>query len=884
MKRIFGKGSTLSSLSLAGRLRLPSIPFAMRTSVNGRHNIVASDNCGKARSQTEEMKSDDSSIGDRQSLSGYKLPPKEILDIVDQPREPIYSFSPKRDWVIEMKRPPANPSVVEYTRPELKLAGVRIDPSGFCRSKLSYYTGLSLSKKNSGFFLPFRDDVAERKVVTGIPSGYGIHDVSWSPNGERIAFTIRKISQNPSEALPPSELWTCDIDMCHARKLVSNVNSVFISYDWMNDDTILVGVVADPRDLSRDVGTETFGPRCEDSAGGKKSQTRTYQDLLKNANDERMFDHYCQSSLIKIDVSSGDIFPLDDTPKVYTGVSCSPSGKYVTVSWLEKPWSYSVPCGRFPKVVQVWDEHGDFVREIANLPLALHIPLAFDSCRTGPRSISWRDDMPHVISWVECQDEGDPNLPVSPRDVIYSLDLSEGQCAVPTVTAKTDLRFSGILWCDESLALLYESEWKTRNSKTWIISPDGSHDPKLLFDLNYEDSYNDPGAPILRRNRDGCYVIAEIGKKRQILLSGGGASPEGLMPFLDLFDLETGTKRRLWQSSPPFYESMSTILSDHCHTVDGVIPLDGLEMLARRESEDSPPQFSIVTFDDKGELKSEKQISEFPHPYPGLVGMTKEILQYERDDGVKLNGTLYLPPKYDSTRDGKLPCVLWAYPREFKSKDTAGQMRKSPHQFINVGSTSPLMLVTQGYAVLEGPSFPIFAEGDEEPNDTYVEQLTASARAAISALEKSGYVDIKRVAVGGHSYGAFMAAGLLAHAPDLFKCGIARSGAYNRTMTPFGFQSEQRTLWEAKGTYETMSPFMNADKIEKPVLFIHGEADNNPGTFPLQSERMFAALKGHGVVSRLVILPYESHGYSARESILHCLAEMHEWLELYCRI
>lgn len=864
---------TLSSLSLAGSFGL-SLTQTTTRSFQGAtpSNVRRINSCNK-----DGNESMDTEIRN-QNLSGYRVPPPEILEMVDQPREPLYSFSPNRNLVLEMKRPPAHPSIVEYTRSELKLAGVRIDPSGFCRSKQSYYTALSLAKRTSDLSLPFTNDTSEKREITGIPEGYGIRDVSWSPNGKHIAFTIRKVGENVSETLPPAELWVCDTETCQAKNLVSNINSVFVSYSWMDEETLIAGVIADPRDISKEIQENTIGPRCEDSTGGKKSQTRTYQDLLKNSYDEMLFEHYCNSKLIKVNICSGRTSPLGEPSKVYTGVSCSPSGKYIMVSWLERPWSYSVPCGRFPKIVQIWDENGRLVREVANLPLALHIPLAFDSCRSGPRNISWRDDKPHVITWVECQDGGDPNVVASPRDIVYSLDFAEGGDGIPSTLAQTDMRYGGILWCDDSMALMYESDWKTRISRTWIISPDGTNDPRLLFDLNYEDSYNDPGAPVLRRNEDGSYIIAEIGKKRQILLSGGGASPEGSRPFLDLFDLDSNTKRRIWQSKPPFYESMTTILSDQ---VPGIIPLDKLEMLARRETEDTPPQFSIATFNNEGNSQS-VQISNFPHPYPGLIGMKKEILQYEREDGVKLNATLYLPPNYDPSSQGKLPCVLWAYPREFKSKDTAGQLRKSPHQFISVGSTSPLMLLTQGYAVMDGPSFPIFAEGDDEPNDTYVEQLTTSAQAAVLALDSSGYVDTSRIAVGGHSYGAFMAAGLLAHAPKLFRCGIARSGAYNRTMTPFGFQSEERTLWDAKSTYERMSPFMNADKIEKPMLLIHGEADNNPGTFPLQSERMFAALKGHGVTARLVILPYESHGYSARESILHCLAEMHDWLEQHC--
>lgn len=478
------------------------------------------------------------------------------------------------------------------------------------------------------------------------------------------------------------------------------------------------------------------------------------------------------------------------------------------------------------------------------------------------------------------QDGGDPNVHASPRDIVYSLDASKAGKEEPLELAATNMRFGGIAFGSDSLALLYESEWKSRRSKTWLFSPAKLFTPELVFDLNYEDSYNDPGSPMLRRTELGTYVIAEIEKCNQVILQGNGASPDGSKPFLDLFDLKTKEKRRIWQSAPPYFEVMSTILSDQ---KEGILKLDGLQMLARRETEDTPPQFSIASFDSTGSIVEDRQISNFPHPYPSLVGMKKKILQYEREDGVKLNGTFYLPPGYEEGRSEKLPCILWAYPREFKSKDTAGQLRKSPHQFITIGSTSPLMMLSLGYAVLDGPSFPIFAEGDEEPNDTYVEQLTSSARAAVEELDRQGCVDVSRLAVGGHSYGAFMAAGLLAHEPNLFKCGIARSGAYNRTMTPFGFQAEERTLWEAIDTYNTMSPFMNADKITKPLLLIHGEADNNPGTLTIQSERMFAALKGHGVSTRLVILPYESHSYNARESILHCLAEMQEWLRAHCQ-
>jgi len=448
------------------------------------------------------------------------------------------------------------------------------------------------------------------------------------------------------------------------------------------------------------------------------------------------------------------------------------------------------------------------------------------------------------------------------------------------VLATTDLRCGGVSWCDGDLALLYESWWKTRRSVVWTLVPDKRDEAKeVLFDRSYEDVYSDPGSPLSRRTSRGTYILAKIDGKRQLLLSGGGATPEGNRPFLDLMDLDSKETRRLWQSSPPYLESIGSIMSDD--NEDAPIQLEGLKLLLSRETAKTPPQTFIKTFTEGATQSTERQLTDYPHSYPQLKDMQKEVLRYTRNDGVDLTGTLYLPPGFSAEKDQPLPTLLWAYPREYKSKEAAGQMRRSPHQFTGIGSMSPTLWVARGYAVLDGPTFPIVAEGEEEPNDTFVQQLTESARAAVNELVKRGVTDPKRVSVGGHSYGAFMAANLLAHCPDLFAAAIARSGAYNRTLTPFGFQSEERTLWEAPETYMKMSPYLLADKIKRPLLLVHGEEDNNTGTFPLQSERMYQAMKGHGGVCRFVLLPHESHGYRARESVLHTLYEQDQWLEMH---
>ena len=430
--------------------------------------------------------------------------------------------------------------------------------------------------------------------------------------------------------------------------------------------------------------------------------------------------------------------------------------------------------------------------------------------------------------------------------------------------------------------MVYESWYKTRKIRTWVVSP-GSEDvaPRILFDRSSEDVYSDPGSPMMRRTQAGTYIIARIKKEsdegRYIILNGNGATPEGNIPFLDLFDINTGKKmERIWESDKEkYYETVVALMSDQ---EEGDLYLDKLKILTSKESKTENTQYYFVSWPDKNIV----QVTNFPHPYPQLASLQKEMIRYERKDGVQLTATLYLPPGYNPSTDGPLPCLVWSYPGEFKSKDAAGQVRGSPNEFAGIGSTSALLWLARRFAILSGPTIPIIGEGDEEANDRYVEQLVASAEAAVEEVIQRGVADPKKIAVGGHSYGAFMTANLLAHAPHLFCCGIARSGAYNRTLTPFGFQNEDRTLWEATNTYVEMSPFMSANKIKKPILLIHGEEDNNPGTLTMQSGRFFNALKGHGALCRLVILPHESHGYTARESIMHVLWETDRWLYKHC--
>jgi dipeptidyl aminopeptidase/acylaminoacyl peptidase len=431
-------------------------------------------------------------------------------------------------------------------------------------------------------------------------------------------------------------------------------------------------------------------------------------------------------------------------------------------------------------------------------------------------------------------------------------------------------RFAGIAWSDRDFAMVNEIWRANRTTRTWMVRP-GSADPaRLLIERNYEDNYGNPGSPETRTLANGRQVVRTSADGSEIFMTGTGASPEGNRPFLRAMNIQTGETREIWRSQAPWFEQIVTLVSD-----------DGSQFITRRESNDIPPNFAEWTISSTE--SQVRNLTNFPHPTPHLSNVQTEFVTFTRADGIPLSGQLLLPPGYDAARDGALPLMLWAYPREFASADAAGQVSDSPYRFNAISYWGPHFLVTQGYAVLNNAAMPIVATSpDIEPNDNFLEQLVMNAEAAINYLSDRGVADRNRVAVGGHSDGAFMTANLLAHT-NLFKAGIARSGAYNRSLTPFGFQAEPRSIWEAQDTYITMSPFFHAEKIKTPILFIHGEADNNSGTFPIQSERMFQAVRGNGGISRLVMLPHESHGYRAREALMHMLWETIEWLDTYVK-
>lgn len=777
----------------------------------------------------------------------YQMPPQVIADMIDAPPTPFVAIGPDPNWMVLMKRP-GMPSIDEVAQPEVRLAGLRLNPRTNGRSRGWNYNGLTFQRLADGF----------ERDVTGLPDSPKISSMSWSPDGMKVAFALTE-----SDRLT---LWAVKLSDGKAWQVTKKpLNAAYGQpFNWVSDsDNLIVRLIPDDRGDPPPEQLVPTGPVVQENLG-RKAAARTFQDLLQNEYDEAMFEYYTTTQIACISLK-GKVKALSE-PGMIRSAEPSPDGKYILVESVKRPFSYSLTQGYFPELTEVWNRKGKLVKQIADLPLQDEIPISFGSVSTGPRGISWRDDADAELYWAEALDGGDGGVEVEERDRVFMLDAPFK--AEPTALITLGHRYRGIEWGHDDLAFVSSWWWATRNVKTWRIRPGTpGATPDLLIDRSREDVYNDPGDPMTRRTAQGTRVMLTVNNGSTIFLSGDGASEEGERPFLDEFDVETRETRRLFRSEAPYYETPVRLLD-----------VEKRELFTRRESIADPPNYFLR--DLKGDGIEQKTF--FPDPTPQMRDVTKELIQYEREDGVGLNGTLYLPGGYDVERDGPLPVLMWAYPEEFKSADAAGQVTDSPYRFIRVGWYTPALFTQLGFAVLDDPSMPIIGEGDIEPNDTYVEQQVSGAKAAVDELVRRGVGDPERMAIGGHSYGAFMTANLLAHS-DLFRLGLPRSGAYNRSLTPFGFQSEERTMWEAPDVYFRMSPFMHADKIDEPILLVHGEADNNSGTYPLQSERFYGALKGHGATVRLVMLPHESHSYRARESIMHLLWETSVWLERYVK-
>lgn len=774
----------------------------------------------------------------------YQKPPSEILDILNAQATPTVSISPARDRLLLVTRD-RYPAIAELAQPMLGLAGLRINPQNHGPQRAPQNNGITIQTIASG-----------EKILVSLPEGARLGAPVWSPDGSQFAFAMH----HPKRI----ELWVVDARTGKARRLDGiTLNETYGgAFQWMPDArTLLCRTVAEGQGTAPSAPAAPTGPNIQESVG-KIAPVRTYQDLLKTPLDEALFEYYVTVQLVLVDAATGKKQNLGK-PDLYGSVDPAPGGEFFLVGRLRRPFSRLLPVWGFPSEIVVWDREAKVIHTVATLPSHEGVPI--EGVLTGPRQVHWRPTAPAGLVWVEALDGGDPKTKAAHRDRLMSLSaLLEQQ---PKEVLRVKHRFRGITWGEQDgMAFVSDYDRDRRWQRTFLIKADHPESsPRLVWERSVRDRYRDPGSPMMRTLPNGERVIWQIGTS--IFLDGAGASARGNYPFLDRFDLETFKSERLFQCDSHSYESVVVLVSADTS--------EKVKFITQRETPDTPPNFLLRTV---GSAEA-TVLTAFPDPTPQVRKITKRLVTYKRADGVPLSFTLYLPPDYQPGQ--RLPTVVWAYPLEYNDADTAGQVAGSTNTFTAFGGASHLFFLLRGYAVLDGATMPIVGP-PETMNDTFLKQIVDSAQAAIDKAVELGVTDRNRVGVGGHSYGAFMTANLLAHS-DLFRAGIARSGAYNRTLTPFGFQGERRTYWEAPDVYTRLSPFMNAHKINEPILLIHGERDDNPGTFPIQSERLYQAIKGNGGNVRYVTLPFEAHGYAARESIEHTLYEMISWFDQHVK-
>ena len=810
-----------------------------------------------------------SSAGLAQTAVTYQKPPAPIERMLDAPPTPLISPSPDRTMMV-IEQPQDFPTIADVAQPRFRLAGIRFNPATNGPSREVSIIKLALQPVAGG----------DPKPVTGLPARLRASHVGWSPDGRHIAFVQRTLASDQAAAsVGPAhtqklkeaaasgaglELWVIDVATARAHRVGGvRLNAVLGSpFAWMPDSTaLLCRMIPATRGAAPKPGDTPAGPDVEENLG-KVSPAPTYEDLLKTTGDEQIFEFYATSELAVVPLSG----PVHTLPVkgLIDDASPSPDGRFALVGELHRPFSYTFPAEMFPLRTAVVTLQTGAVKQLTDRPLVDYLPISNDAEPTGPRDYEWRSDVPATLAWIEAGDGGDPGAKVVVHDRL--LTLAAPFEAPGTVVLESPMRIRSVAWGNDHLALATEARWSDRHTAMLAFDPALAAKPVTLYDGSSQDRYHSPGRAVLHMNAAGKEVLSFTSDGQGLYFFAQGASPEGDLPFVAVMPTTGGEEKLLWRSGKGMYAEPVALLSPG-------------SVLVREESQTVSPNFFRASLTDS--RMPTIQVTRFASPYAGISMPTSQLVKYKRADGLELTATLWLPAGYDKSQ-GPLPTLMEAYPAEFKTRSAAGQVIGSPNRFPRINWASPVFFTQSGYAVLQNASIPIIGEGSAQPNDTYTEQLVAGAKAAIDYGASLGVVDPKRVAVMGHSYGAFMTANLLAHS-NLFRAGIARSGAYNRTLTPYGFQAEERTYWQAPEVYFNMSPFNFADRIKTPILLIHGEADDNTGTYPIQSERFYAALKGQGATVRLVFLPLEAHGYEAHESLQHMLWEMNRWLDTYVK-
>ena len=803
--------------------------------------------CGGASEDSQQPTSD----AGIKPASNWKSPSKDLLEVLHAKQLPWVWATSTGEYLL-LADPVIYPPLAELAAPMHKLAGIRVNPALNSHHGRHGGTSPRLVRVEDGTTIPLN-----------LPTGAEVHDVEWTVNGQGFALTVGHADH--------LGLWVGSVDgeLTRIKNLALNP-LLGTAVSWLPDQERLLIRRIPKRGSPPNPPAIPIGPEIVEGVGATARSTYEARNLLQTAHDDALFDYYMASELVILEPGNGNLKIVGESAP-YATADFSPDGDYLLIERLVGPWSHEVAYWRFASELEVLNLQDDVITKIASLPLADAVPI--HGVTMGPRSVAWRPTAPHTLFWVEALDGGDPVAKVSHRDRLMSLKAPFTEQAIEVFKAEHRIQPWRSVWdADNGTLVLTQRERMRRWRYVWLLDVDQGTS-RLWFDLDEDDRYGDPGNPVTHPLPNGHRVLRKKGDA--VYFRGSGATAEGDRPFMDLRQLGTGETERLFRCDPNRYEYI-TALTDKED-----------QFILRSESAKDVPNYYLASIGEEIEAAEGEAsramarvpITRFEDPTPQLREIQKRIVHYERDDGVPLNFYLHLPPGYEEGT--LLPTVVYAYPLEYSGMATAGQVSGSTQRFMRIYGPSHLYFLLQGYAVLDRTAMPML--GDPETTyDTFVPQLVSDAEAAVKKAVEIGVADPDRIGIMGHSHGGLMVANLLAHT-DLFQAGIARSGSYNKTNQPFGFQSERRSLFEARNVYIQLSPTFFADQVNEPVLVIHGDDDSNPGTLTFQSEVFFEAVRGSGGTARMVLLPFEDHGYRARESVEHVLWEQLRWFDKYVK-
>jgi dienelactone hydrolase len=812
----------------------------------------------------------------------YLLPPDIVQNILhrDSHFDVLSNLSPDKDHVMIPVREDFS-SLELMMQKTYRLGMLEICPNVNREWRLSTY-GIKGLKIFS---------IAQKKSwVVQLPKNILISDMVWSPDGKKIAFL--------SHLRQGSQVWITDVESGkveaiheafvmatltgrrrYRRDVISSPSQML---QWTPNGSVITLVVPENR------GAEPKRDPIPDSpiirhTREKATPTPTYPFLLRTSYDRELFRYYTTAQLAEL-VPGKPLRAIGD-PAMYMNVSLSPDGLYILAEKLTEPFSFIVSYSDFPRDLVVMDMDGEILSSIRRIPLQ---EVAARRDRNGPlddlpRDVAWRPDGKGLsFLWrvpkteegkskdEEEKDKNNNGLERKDRLMLLSppFDLDRAE-----VIVSSQKKFEEISYGVDGRYAFAKISGRGEDFEkgTDIVAYDlGKTPPKrivLLKDIEEENPLEMPGNILRTMSGNGVISALTSSDGGAIYLQGEGYRKDFInRPFIDRIEIETGKKERIFESAADMYERP-------------LVALDG-DLKAIVVSRESRTVFPDSWLWKEG--GSVMRLTSNRNPFPEFADCKREDFVFERRDGLEIRGHISLPVGYQSGE--KVPAVFWTYPREygsFKEYERAALRRHNLNAFLQLSTRNASDIwLSQGYAVVV-PDIPIIGE-DEDYNNNYITHLVDSMYAAIRKVDELGNVDVDHLGHGGHSYGAFATANILARTP-FFKAGIAGDGAYNRTLTPMTFQSERRFIWEAQDVYLEMSPFFQADHIDTPLLMYHGAVDNNTGTFLIQSERLIQALTGLGKNAVLYIYPFESHGPRCKETYMDMWARWLSFFDIYVK-